>query len=136
MKISFATVKAETVSIVGKQSGEELYSYTTSNGRSIALLEQGKLTANEMFAHAHSANKIMTWVFRLLGLLLMYAGFAMMFEFISTLAKVLPPLANLIGMGTSLIAFALTLVIGLGTIAIAWIVVRPLVGIPLLIVAI
>lgn len=136
MKISFSTVKSETVSIVGKQSGEELNSYTTSNGRSISLLEQGKVAANEMFAHAHSANKTMTWVFRILGLLLMYAGFAMMFEFVSTLAKLLPPLAHLIGVGTSLIAFALTLIVGLGTIAIAWLVVRPLVGIPLLVVAV
>ena len=54
-------------------------------------------------------------------------GFAMMLEFIPTLAKVLPPLAGLIGLGTLVIAFAATLVLGLGTIAIAWLVVRPVI---------
>lgn len=132
MKISFSTIKSGMVSIIGKQSTEVLESYTTSNGRSISLLEQGKVNANEMFAHAHSANTAMTWIFRLLGLFFMYIGFAMMFEFISTLAKVLPPLANLIWVWASLLAFVLTLIFGIGTIAIAWIAVRPLVGIPLL----
>lgn len=127
MKISFSTVKTGMVTVVGKQAGEELDAYTTSNQRKIALLEEGKVSVETMFANAHATNNVMTWFLRMLGLFLMYLGFRMMFEFVETLAKVLPPLATLIGLGTSLIAFASTLVIGFGTIAVAWIAVRPMI---------
>ena len=60
----------------------------------------------------------------------------MMFDFIVTLAKVLPFLASIIGVGTSFVAFGLTIILGLGTIAITRVVVRPMVGIPLLILAV
>lgn len=136
LKITFSTVKAGIVSVVGKQSGNELTSYKTSNNRTISLLANWKVSAEEMFADAHAANRMMTWILRLVGLFLMYLGFSMMFDFIVTLAKVLPFLANIIGIGTSLLAFGLTIIVGLSTIAIAWIVVRPVVGISLLILAI
>ena len=136
LKVSFSTVKAGTVSIVGQQNGNELSSYTASNGRSIALLESWKVGAETMFANAHTANRTMTWVLRFLGLFLMFIGFSMMFEFLVTLAKVLPFLSNILGVGVSLVALALTLVLWLWTIAIAWLVVRPIVGIALLVIGI
>ncbi len=40
LRITFSTVKAGMVSVVGQQKGESLTSYTTSNGKKIALLEQ------------------------------------------------------------------------------------------------
>ncbi len=123
------------VSVVGQQAGKTLVSHTTSNARSIALLELGTVPVQTMFAHAHAENALMTWFFRFLGLILMYAGFSMLFEFVVTLLKVIPPLANVVEVGTSIVALALTFVVGLGTIAIAWIVVRPVIGIPLLLVA-
>ena len=123
------------VSVVGQQAGKTLVSHTTSNARSIALLELGTVPVQTMFAHAHAENALMTWFFRFLGLILMYAGFSMLFEFVVTLLKVIPPLANVVEAGTSIVALALTFVVGLGTIAIAWIVVRPVIGIPLLLVA-
>jgi hypothetical protein len=58
-------------------------------------LEQGSVTAEDMFLHAQQANKTMTWILRFLGLLLMFCGFSAMLKFIETLAKVLPFLANI-----------------------------------------
>jgi hypothetical protein len=48
------------------QTDDELTSYTTSNDRSIALLENGKVSAETMFLHAQQANKTLTWLLRLL----------------------------------------------------------------------
>lgn len=135
LKISFSSVKPGTVSIVWKQSGNELSSYTVSNGRGISLLEEGNVSAADMFLNAQKANKMMTWIIRLIWLLLMYCGFAMLFQFIETLAKVLPFLANIIGVWTSIIALWLTLIVGFLTIGIAWLAVRPVVGICCLVVA-
>jgi len=135
LKITFSSVKPWTVSIVWKQIGNELTSYTVSNGRTITLLEQWNVSAEDMFLHAQQANKQITWILRFLGLLLMYCGFAMIFKFIETIAKVLPFLANIIWVWTGIIALWLTLVVWFLTIGIAWVAVRPVVWICCLVVA-
>lgn len=136
LKITFSSVKPWTISIVWKQIGNELSSYTVSNGRSISLLEQWNVTAEDMFLHAQQANKNMTWILRLIWLLLMYCGFAAMFKFVETLAKVIPFIANIIWVWTGIIALWLTLVVWFITIWIAWLAVRPIIWISCLVVAI
>ena len=135
LRITFSSVKPWTVSIVGKQVWKELASYTVSNGRNIALLEQWTVTAADMFQHAQQANKIMTWLIRLLWLVLMFSGFSAMFKFIETLAKVIPFLSKIIWVWTGIIAFWLTLSVWFVTIWIAWLAVRPVVWICCLVVA-
>lgn len=136
LRITFSSVKPGTVSVIWKQVNSELTSYTASNWRPIALLEEWSVTAADMFLHAQQANKNMTWLLRLLWLFLMYCGFAAMFKFIETIAKVLPFLANIIWVWTGLIALWLTLVVWFVTIWIAWIAVRPVVWISCLVVAV
>jgi len=136
LKISFLSVKPWTVSIVWKQLWNELTNYIVSNWRSISLLEEWNVTAEDMFTHAQQANKTLTWIIRLIWLFLMFGWFAMMFQFIETLAKVLPFLANIIGIWTGIIALWLTIVVWFATIGIAWLVVRPIVWISCLVIAI
>jgi hypothetical protein len=50
-----------------------------------------------MFQHAQQANKMTTWIIRLVGLLLMFFGFSMMMQFVETIAKVIPFLSKVIG---------------------------------------
>ena len=135
LRISFLSVKPYTVSIVWKQMSNELTSYKVSNWRNINLLSQGNVSAEDMFLQAQKENKMMTWIIRLIWLVLMYCGFAAMFKFIETLAKVLPFLANIIWVWTWIIALGLTLVVWFITIGIAWLVVRPIVWICCLVVA-
>lgn len=137
LRITFYSVKTWTVSIIWQQFNNHLMSYPTSvEWKSIALLKEWIATAEVMFAEAQDANKSMTWIFRLVWLVLMFLGFTMLLEFIETLAKVLPFLANIIGVWTSIIAFCLTLIVWFVTIGIAWIAVRPVIWISCLIVAI
>lgn len=135
LRITFSSVKPYTVSIVWKQMGNELTSYKVSNWRNINLLSQGNVSAEDMFLQAQKENKMITWIIRLFWLLLMYCGFAAMFKFIETLAKVLPFLANIIWVWTGIIALGLTLIVWFVTIGIAWLVVRPIVWICCLVVA-
>ena len=134
MKISFESVHTGMVSVIGKQSGTEVRDYKTSNGRSQALLTNGSASTEDMILDAQNANKMLTWFLRLFGLILMYAGFSSLFKFIETIAKVIPFLSNLIGVATGIVAFGLTLVVGFTTIAIAWLAVRPVIGICCLVV--
>jgi hypothetical protein len=64
IKVRFSVVKTGAVSIVGKQSGNEMRTYKTSNNRDIALLENGNKSSAEMFAAAHAANLQLTWILR------------------------------------------------------------------------
>ena len=135
LRITFSSVKPYTVSIVWKQMNNELTSYKVSNWRNINLLSQGNVSAEDMFLEAQEENKMITWIIRLFGLLLMYCGFASMLKFIETIAKVLPFLADIIWVWTGIIALWLTLVVWFLTIWIAWLVVRPIIGICCLVVA-
>ena len=135
LKISFSSVRPSTVSVVWKQMGSELTSYKVSNWRNINLLSQGNVSAEDMFLEAQKENKMMTWIIRLIGLVLMYCGFAMLFKFIETIAKVLPFLANIIWVWTGIIALWLTLIVWFVTIWISWLIVRPIVWICCLVVA-
>lgn len=135
LKITFSSVKPSTVSVVWKQMGSELTSYKVSNWRNINLLSQGNVSAEDMFIEAQKENKMMTWIIRLIWLVLMYCGFAMLFKFIETIAKVLPFLANIIWVWTGIIALWLTLIVWFVTIWISWLIVRPIVWICCLVVA-
>ena len=63
-------------------------------------------------------------------------GIILVFRLVSILADVVPILGDIVGAGTGLIAFLLAAVLSLSTIAVAWIVFRPLLGIILIVVAI
>ena len=135
LKITFSSVKTWTVSIVWMQYEDTLTIYTTSNNRSIALLEKWKVDANTMFIHAQENNRMLAWALRFVWLFLMYLWFSMIFEFIETLMKFLPFLANIIWISTKLIALCLTIALWFVTIGIAWLAVRPVVWIICLVVA-
>ena len=136
LKITFSSVKTWTISIVWKQDGNKLTSYIASNGKTISLLENGQVSAENMFANAQDANKKWTRFLRLVLLLLMFWWFSMIFEFITTLAKVLPFLSRIIWVWTGIIAFALTLVFGFLAIWISRLAVRPVIWISCLVVVV
>ncbi|MDC0357196.1 TMEM43 family protein [Oligoflexia bacterium] len=134
-KISYKVVRPGAVSIVSQQSGSSFMPYHTKAGGDISLLQIGTHSAGSMFEQAQTENKIMTWVLRGVGFFLMFAGFGMVLRPLSVLADIVPLFGTIVGAGTSLIAFVLTLVISFITIAIAWLFYRPILSICLLVVA-
>ena len=136
VRIQFESVAPTEVSIVAQQSGSRLGSYRTQVGGEIDLLQVGIHTAEAMFQKAQSDNTILTWALRAGGFVLMMIGLSMIFKVFSVLADVLPFLGNIVEAGTGFIAFLLAGVLSLITIAVAWIVFRPLLGIILLAVAV
>ena len=112
--------------------GDTFEKYTAKNGKTLLALTDGSVSADSMFESEHKSNKMMAWVLRLLGILLIYLGFKNIFDILVTLLKVLPFLSNIANMGVNLVCGVLAFVIGLVVIAIAWIVYRPVLGIILL----
>jgi len=135
LRVSFEVTRATNISVIAQQSGSTFVPYQADAGGRIQLLQIGTHTAEAMFQKAISDNNLLTWGLRLLGFLLMMGGLNMIFKPLSVLADVLPILGKIVSIGTGLISFLIAISFSCLTIAIAWLVYRPLLGIILLVIA-
>jgi hypothetical protein len=129
MKIRFERVDLKEASFVGKQSGDTLGPYTSSNGREIFLSAPGNKDAAAMFKQAQDENTMITWLIRAGGLVALFIGFKLTMMIFGVLGDVVPFIGSLIGGGTSIIAGVLTLILGPLVIAIGWFAYRPLLAV-------
>lgn len=136
MRVTFRAVYPHTVSLIAKQKGDTFVDYTAKNGKKLSYLTDGEEDAASMFATARSNNKILTWILRIVGFLLMFWGLKGVFQPIATLGEVLPFLGTLLNGGISIVAFLLALPCALATIGIAWLFYRPVLGVALLVAAV
>lgn len=133
-RVSYEVVRPDDVSVVAAQSGEGFATYQADNGGSILLVSDGRVPAAEMFAGAQSANRMMLWILRGVGLFVLIAGFGLILQPLRVLADVLPPVGAIVGMGVGLVSLLLGLLVGGVTIAVAWFAFRPLLSIGILVV--
>lgn len=137
VRISFASVPPGPVSVVAQQVASTFEPYTAKKGgKPIHDLRQGTLSAAAMFEKLQSENKMKTWLMRLLGFALMGIGLSLVFKPLSVLADVIPFIGNIVGAGTSMISFLIAFCCSTVTIAIAWVVYRPILGVTLLVLAV
>jgi hypothetical protein len=138
IRVSFFVNNATSASAIGMQRGNSIVTYYTSNKSQINRLFTGQMTAQDIVMRLEAENSAGTWVLRIIFMLLICSGFAMVFTPVQVLVSIVPFLGKYIGKGTKFAAnvigglagFALSLVV----IMIAWIAVRPIVVIPLIIV--
>jgi hypothetical protein len=135
VRVTFQAVKPQTVSIIAQQTGKTFRPYQTKAGRALEMLSSGSVSAEQMFAQAQAANTTLTWVLRLVGFVLMAAGIGLVFRPLVVLADVVPFIGNILSFGVGIFAAFVALPLSLTTIAIGWIVYRPLLGVVLLVVA-
>ncbi|MBL9132816.1 MAG: TMEM43 family protein [Verrucomicrobiaceae bacterium] len=135
-RVTFEIVKPGTFSIMAAQIGKTFEPYQTKAGDALSMIEPGTVSAEAMFKSAAAANAMLTWILRFVGFLFMAFGFMAIMRPLSVLGSVIPFIGNIIGMGTGLISFVLAGTISLLVIAIAWIAVRPVLGITLLVLVI
>jgi hypothetical protein len=135
-RVAFEIVKPGVFSVMAAQLGDTFGDYQTKAGDALNMIESGVVSAEVMFKNAESANVIITWLVRFLGFLFMAFGFMAIMRPLSVLGSVVPFIGSIIGMGTGLISFVLAGSISFVVIAIAWIFVRPVLGIVLLALAV
>jgi hypothetical protein len=128
LRVSFTAVPAQTVSVAAGQASGALTSFRDTNGYTIALAEPGVVSAETLFHDERKSESILTWILRAVGFVLVLAGFVCMTRPLTMLFAVLPFLESLVGAGAFLVALTLAVPVTLVTIAIAWIVHRPLIG--------
>lgn len=133
LRVSFQVVLPAVVSLYAQQVGDSFGPFPTKAGASLLRLDMGAHSAAEMFAQAHSENTALMWILRLVGLVLLVAGFAMVLKPISVVLDVIPMLGNVASMGIFLVSLLLGASIGLLVIAVAWLFYRPLLGVGLIV---
>jgi hypothetical protein len=136
MRVTFRVVKPLEVSIIAAQAGSSFAPYRAKTGGTIELLQIGAVSAEQMIQQAQASNRMFTWILRLVGFLIMLIGLNMVVKPLSVLADVIPILGTIVGAGTGLITLLIAAILSLVTIAVAWIVYRPLLGIVLIIAAV
>lgn len=136
VRITFNQVTSpKTISLLQKVVNGTFESYIAKNGQSYSRVEMGTVSAENMIAHQKSANKMMLWLLRILGIILVVGGFRSLLSFISTVFAVVPFVQRIIGTGIGLVTFLVGLVWSLVVIALAWVAHRPVLGITLLVIA-
>jgi hypothetical protein len=123
------------VSVYGRQFKDTLEPYQTKAGKSLMALRVGEMSGAAMIEAAQSENVTMTWLLRLLGFLLMACGVYLVFRPLVVLGDVVPFIGGILSVGAGILAVVVALPLTLLTIAIAWVAVRPLLGIGLLVVS-
>lgn len=136
VRIRFEAVKPAEVSVVAVQRGAGFAAWTGPEGSTVEDLAMGAQTAEQMFAALESQNRMLTWILRAVGFAMMAFGLAMIFAPLAVAADVVPFVGDLLRLGTGLFAGVVAAALSLTTIAVGWLAYRPLVGIPLLVLAI
>jgi hypothetical protein len=138
-RISFDVVRPTNVSLVSavnERATNELKPFKTSNGEELERLYVGDFTAAEVFEKMQGENTIMAWLIRGGGLFLSFIGFTMIMGVLSAFTERIPIVGSMTRGIIGFVAFMLAIVLTMLTIAFAWIAVRPLIAIPLIVVAI
>lgn len=136
VRITWRAVLPAKVSVLALQSDGMLDTYRGTSGGTFLELSYGEATLESHVQAAQSKENLMRWGIRVGGFLMMFIGVRMLLGVIKALAMVVPFLGAIVGFGIGIVAFLVALPCALMTIAVAWIAVRPLIGIPLLIVSV
>ena len=134
-RVSFSLAKPGDVSVMAVQTGNTFEAFQAKNGKTRFLLCEGLLSADEVIAVEEQKAKFLRWALRIGGFILMTLGFSLVFKPLSVLADVIPFLGNLVGAASGIIAAMLAAGISLIIIAISWITFRPLIAVPILLIA-
>ena len=136
LRITLTKVLPKDISIISKVNGNSFERFVASNGKEVSSVAMGTVSADAMFSNLHSSNSIITWILRILGIILVIGGLKSMFSILPTLFKVLPFLGNIVGAGVGLVCVIVGFAWSLIIIALGWLWYRPLIGILLLAIAV
>ncbi|HUT54608.1 MAG TPA: TMEM43 family protein [bacterium] len=135
IRVKYEAALPTVVSLVSEQVKGTFEPYQMDTG-SIELLQVGTHTAQAMFETAKQQNVMIAWLIRLGGFVAMLIGITMIFRPLVTVADVVPLFGSMLGAGVFVFALLMSLALSLLTISVAWIFYRPLIGVPLVVVAV
>jgi len=131
------------VTVLGQNNAGTIGEWTASDtwlcsGFTMSDLRMGQVVQAELFQILHSENNALTWVLRILGICFCWFAFSRLFVPLQVAAECIPCVGPCLGEGIEAITCCISCLPGtacsLGVIGIVWVAMRPMVGIPLLVV--
>ena len=135
VRITFEVVVPAKVTVMAVVDGDTFKPYKAKNGKRFQTLVMGKKSGDEIIDEEKEVNNFFLWILRIVGTLIIIGGLKGIFDFITTLLKIVPFIANIIGWGIGVVCTVVGVAWSLVIIAIAWLFYRPLLGISLLVLA-
>ncbi len=134
VRISFKYNDASDISVMGVQNNNSFVEFKTEkNDYTILKLEEKILSGKEFIKELHSDNNMITWIFRLVGTILMVAGILSILSIIKYLASYIPFLGKIVINSVWLVSLLVGVSLSLFIISISWLLVRPLLSLLLLV---
>lgn len=128
-RIGYRIARTGPVSLMGSQTGTDLGEFQTKAGDRLLMATSGTVSANAMFKAAEEENRVLTWIVRAVGAILVFVGWALIMRPLVVVGSVVPLIGDVLAAGTGLIALLMTAIAVPVVIAIAWFWYRPLVSI-------
>lgn len=132
VRVRFTAVSGGTVSVIAGQQGDRLSAFATPSGAHIAMASTGVANAEAMFNTERSEARTLAWLLRLGGFVLALIGLVLVARPLAVLASVLPFLEGVVDVAAFVVMFGVATLLTFGTIAIARIVLQPLMSLALL----
>ena len=129
LRVRFVMVPEQTVSVIALQTAGRLVPYIAENGEVLALIEPGGLSAAALFALAEERNAVRTWAIRAGAAFGMFLGFALA---MASLTRWLPVFRGLATGAAVTVSALLAGSLSLFTMAVGWLVYRPVMAVGLL----
>lgn len=137
LRISEELVPTGPVSVIAQQGpGNRLAPFHAKAGEDVGLVQTGEKSAAEMFRTAQSENRLMTWLIRGGGFLLLLFGFLFLLGPLSEMASIIPFLGGIVEAGAFFVALVLAVFVWLALVGAAWMVARPVLGVTFLALAV
>lgn len=136
VRVTYAGVPAgRTLTVMARQSADGFTDQPMGRGTSILLASVGERSAQSLLDEKAEREATLTWLIRAGGVLVMAIGFMLLLGPLATLVSVVPVLGTLASSLTFDVALVLAAILGAITIAVAWLVVHPLISIGLIVAA-
>lgn len=124
VRVGFERIPGGPVSVVARLRGGQLQVDARSDGE-LLLVERGALSSTQLFDNAESRNTGLAWILRIVGFVVMWLGFGLLFAPLAVFADVLPIAGRMTRFVNSIVSGVLAATISFVAIASGWLYHRP-----------
>jgi hypothetical protein len=136
LRVTFRFAPAgDEVTVIGQQVGQTFTTWGAEGNTLEPRLVMDEEDVDTMFDAVETESPLPIWAFRAAGAFLAFFGFMLMLHPLVPVASEVPVIGPLVQGGAALVSLALSLGTSLLTISIGWLVYRPLIGVPLVLLA-
>jgi hypothetical protein len=121
-----------TLSIIAELNNGVLGHYVAHNGKKKLLVEESTVSKDVMISNAMQSNSTMSWAFRILSFLAMFASFNFIARPLTAVTDLFPFIGTVAKAGVTLVSFLSAIIITSVIASVAWIAFRPFVSLILM----